>query len=74
MHAGKYARLKAETGARKDDQPFTVGPEAVAAKVAHALESRRPKARYYVTLPAYLLAAARCLLPTAWLDAVLARI
>jgi NAD(P)-dependent dehydrogenase (short-subunit alcohol dehydrogenase family) len=74
MHTGKYARLKAETGARKDDQPFTVGPEAVAAKVAHALESRRPKARYYVTLPAYLLAAARCLLPTVWLDAVLARI
>jgi NAD(P)-dependent dehydrogenase (short-subunit alcohol dehydrogenase family) len=74
MHAVKYARLKAETGARKDDQAFTVGPEAVAAKVAHALESRRPKARYYVTLPAYLLAAARCLLPTAWLDAILARI
>lgn len=74
VHAGSYARLKAETGARKDDQPFTVGPEAVAAKVAHALESRRPKARYYVTLPAYLLATARCLLPTAWLDAVLARI
>jgi NAD(P)-dependent dehydrogenase (short-subunit alcohol dehydrogenase family) len=74
VHTGRYARLKAETGARKDDQAFTVGPEAVAAKVAHALESRRPKARYYVTLPAYLLAAARRLLPTAWLDAVLARI
>jgi NAD(P)-dependent dehydrogenase (short-subunit alcohol dehydrogenase family) len=74
VHTGRYARLKAETGARKDNQLFTVGPEAVAAKVAHALESRRPKARYYVTLPAYLLATARCLLPTAWLDAVLARI
>jgi NAD(P)-dependent dehydrogenase (short-subunit alcohol dehydrogenase family) len=74
VHAGKYAELKAETGAHKDDQAFTVGPEAVAAKVAHALESRRPKTRYYVTLPAYLLATARCLLPTAWLDAVLARV
>jgi len=74
VHAGKYARLKAETGAHKDDQAFTVGPEVVAAKVAHALESHRPKARYYVTLPAYLLATARCLLPTTWLDAVLARI
>jgi NAD(P)-dependent dehydrogenase (short-subunit alcohol dehydrogenase family) len=74
VHAGRYARLKAETGARKDEQAFTAAPEAVAAKVAHALESRRPKARYYVTLPAYLLAAARCFLPTAWLDAVLARI
>jgi short-subunit dehydrogenase len=74
VHAGDYTRLKADTGARKDDQPFTVGPEAVAAKVARALESRSPKARYYVTLPAYVLATARCLLPTAWLDAVLARL
>ncbi|HEX4300176.1 MAG TPA: SDR family NAD(P)-dependent oxidoreductase [Gammaproteobacteria bacterium] len=74
VHADRYARLKAETGARKDEQAFTATPEAVAAKVAHALESRRPRARYYVTLPAYLLAAARCFLPTAWLDAVLARI
>lgn len=74
VHAADYARLRAQTGADKDHQPFTVGPEAVAAKIAHALESRTPKARYYVTLPAYVLATARCLLPTAWLDAVLARL
>jgi NAD(P)-dependent dehydrogenase (short-subunit alcohol dehydrogenase family) len=73
-HRARYTRLRAETGARKDDQPFTVGPEAVAAKIARALESPRPRARYYVTLPAYALSAARCILPTAWLDAVLARI
>lgn len=73
-HAASYARLRAETGARKDDQPFTADPEAVAAKIARALESPRPRARYYVTLPAYVLSAARCILPTAWLDAVLARI
>jgi NAD(P)-dependent dehydrogenase (short-subunit alcohol dehydrogenase family) len=74
VHAAGYARLRAETGAQKDHQPFTVGPEVVAAKIAHALESARPKARYYVTAPAYVLAAARCILPTAWLDAVLSRI
>lgn len=74
VHAADYARLRAETGAAKDQQPFTVGPEVVAMKIAHALESRSPKARYYVTLPAYVLATARCLLPTAWLDAVLARL
>ncbi len=73
-HGGTYARLRAETGARKDDQPFTVGPEVVAGRIARALESRRPQARYYVTVPAYILSAARCILPTAWLDAVLARI
>jgi len=74
VHAADYARLRAQTGAEKDNQPFVVGPETVAMKIAHALESRSPKARYYVTLPAYVLATARCLLPTAWLDAVLARI
>lgn len=70
----RYVKLRAETGSRKDDQPFTVGPEVVARKIAHALESRRPKARYYVTLPAYLLATARCLLPTRMLDSLLSKI
>ena len=74
VHTADYARLRAQTGAEKDHQPFVVGAEIVAMKIAHALESRRPKARYYVTLPAYVLATARCLLPTAWLDALLARL
>ena len=73
-HREKYAALRAETGTQKDDQPFTVGPEVVARKIAHALESRGPRARYYVTLPAYVLATARCLLPVGWLDALLSRI
>ena len=29
--------------------PFTLPPDAVLARVVHALESRRPKIRYYVT-------------------------
>lgn len=73
-HSDTYARLRAETGARKDDQPFIVGPDAVAKKIARALECSRPRARYYVTAPAYALALARCILPDAWLDALLARI
>ena len=73
-HRETYVRLRAETGAQKDNQPFTAEPEAVARKIAHALESRRPRARYYVTLPAYALATARCLLPVSWLDALLSRI
>jgi len=73
-HRETYVRLRAETGAQKDRQPFIVEPEAVARKIAHALESRRPRARYYVTLPAYALATARCLLPSSWLDSLLSRI
>ncbi|HVC28956.1 MAG TPA: SDR family NAD(P)-dependent oxidoreductase, partial [Gammaproteobacteria bacterium] len=69
-----YARLKAQTGENKDSTPFTVPPESVARKIAHALENAHPKARYYVTLPAYALAFLRCVLPTRWMDALLARI
>jgi NAD(P)-dependent dehydrogenase (short-subunit alcohol dehydrogenase family) len=73
-HRDTYEKLKAETGAAKDDQPFTLPPEAVAGKIAHALESSNPKVRYYVTLPAYILATARCILPATWLDWFLAKI
>ena len=73
-HHESYARLKAQTGVEKDNTPFTVPPEAVANKIARALESAHPKARYYVTVPAYALAFLRCVLPTHWMDALLAKI
>ncbi|MBK1727399.1 SDR family NAD(P)-dependent oxidoreductase [Halorhodospira neutriphila] len=53
--------------------PLTLGPEAVAAKLIRALEDPRPKPRYYVTLPTYLIAALRRGLPTRWLDRALLR-
>ena len=54
-------------------QTFKLGPEAVAVKLAHALESRRPKPRYYVTVPTYAVVLFRRLLPTLALDAIAAR-
>ena len=53
-------------------QTFKLGPEAVAAKLVRALESKRPKPRYYVTVPTYVAALLRRLLPTRALDAVAA--
>jgi len=47
-------------------------PEAVLAKLIHALESRRPKPHYHVTLPAHALALARRVLPTRLLDMLMA--
>jgi len=47
---------------------FKLEPEAVARKLVRAVESRRPKARYFVTTPTYLAAFAKRLLPTALLD------
>lgn len=73
-HRESYSRLKAQTGDEKDNTPFTVPPETVARKIAHALGCGHPKARYYVTVPAHVLAFLRCVLPTRWMDALLARI
>jgi len=51
--------------------PFTLGPEAVVEKLIHALESKRPRARYRVTFPTYLMAALKVVLPVGLMDAVL---
>ncbi len=55
-------------------QRFTLGPEAVLKRLIQALESPRPKPRYYVTLPTHLLGALRRVLPTRAMDWLLARI
>lgn len=68
IYRARIARLE-EGG----DQTFKLGPEAVALKLAHALESRNPKRRYYVTVPTYVAALLRRLLPTSALDAIAAR-
>lgn len=47
---------------------FKLPPEAVALKLVHALESRKPRRRYYVTVPTYIMAWARRLLPPPMLD------
>ena len=52
---------------------FKLPPEAVAKKLVHALEARRPKSRYYVTFPTYAVGFLRRVLPTRALDAVAAK-
>ncbi len=54
--------------------PFTLPADAVLKKVIHALESPRPKARYYVTFPTYLFGTLKRLLSTKWLDKVLRKV
>lgn len=48
-----------------------LGPEAVSAKLIHALEAARPRARYYVTRPTYIAGWMKRILPTRVLDRVL---
>lgn len=47
---------------------FELPASAVTAKLAHALESRKPRARYFVTTPTYMMNIARRVLPTRALD------
>jgi NAD(P)-dependent dehydrogenase (short-subunit alcohol dehydrogenase family) len=53
---------------------FELPASAVTARVVRALESPRPRARYRVTTPAFLMEGGRRLLPTALRDWLLARI
>ncbi|MDT8311050.1 MAG: SDR family NAD(P)-dependent oxidoreductase [Methylophaga sp.] len=54
--------------------PFTLPASAVVDKLIHAVEAKRPEIRYFVTLPTYLLATLKRLLPGRTLDWFLARI
>jgi len=52
---------------------FELPASAVTARLVHALESPRPRPRYYVTVPTHAMGALRRALPTRALDWVLAR-
>lgn len=54
--------------------PFTLPAEAVLKKVIHALESPRPKIRYYVTFPTYLFAILRRLLSYGAMEKIMRRV
>lgn len=54
-------------------QTFKLAPEAVTAKLVHAVESRRPRPRYRVTLPTHAAAALKRALPTRLMDMLAAR-
>lgn len=68
VHREKYVNMERRLTRAGPAMPFTLGPDAVLARVIHALEHPRPKLRYYVTLPTYLAAALKRLLPHRALD------
>ena len=71
-HSARYAEMLSAME-RGGKQTFKLPPNAVACKLVHAIESQRPKRRYYVTTPTYLVAAMRRTMPTAVLDWFAAR-
>ncbi len=61
-----YARLEAMKAG--GTSAFKLGPEAVTRRLIHAVESPRPRRRYYVTTPTYLAAGLQRVLPPAAVD------
>lgn len=67
--ANEYAPLIERLfGEKYGPDPFELPASAVTAKLIRALECRRPRPRYYVTTPTYLMGFARRILPTRALD------
>ena len=73
VHRTRYQAMSRRFQQEGPVMPFTLGPEAVLAKVIKALEAKHPRPRYRVTFPTYLFAALKRLLPTRLLDRILIR-
>jgi len=73
-HREKYMQMEQRLTTEGPVAPFTLPAEAVLKKVIHALESRRPKARYYVTFPTFLFAFLKRILTDRALDRILRRV
>jgi len=73
-HKQTYDAMEARLTKEGPAAPFTLPPEAVLKKVIHALESKKPRPRYYVTFPTYLFGTLKRLLPISTMDWILRRV
>lgn len=71
--APEYAVLRGRLYESRGPDKWELPASAVTAKLIHALESPRPKPRYYVTMPTHLMGFARRILPTPVLDWLIAK-
>jgi len=74
FHQKTYQAMEDRLQQEGPAAPFTLPAMAVTEKVIHALKSKRPKVRYYVTFPTYLFGTLKRLLPASWLDALLRKV
>ncbi len=68
VHRDRYNKTLKRLAKEGDVDPYTLSPEAVLKKVIHAFESNKPKPRYYVTIPTYVMGTLKRLLPTILMD------
>lgn len=73
-HRETYRHMEQRLQSAGPTQPFTLPPEAVLRRLRQALDSPRPRPRYFVTLPSHLLWGLRRVLGSRALDLLLRRI
>ena len=73
-HRQTYVKWERRFIDSKAEAAFTLPPSAVLKKVVHALESRRPKSHYRVTVPTHLFAVLKRTLPVTTLDWLLGKL
>ena len=72
-HRDSYTALRHRLYEAKGPDKFELPASAVTKRLIHAIESSNPRPRYYVTFPTWLSGTIKRLLPTRWLDWVLAK-
>lgn len=70
-HREEYQKQLNRLSSEDAPQKFTLGPEAVFDKLMKIIESPKPKPRYYVTFPTYLMGFLKRILSSRMLDKVL---
>lgn len=69
----QYAMLRDRLYTDSGPDKFELPADAVTKKLRHALESKRPKPRYYVTTPTYLMGVFKRILSTRMLDRIISK-
>jgi NAD(P)-dependent dehydrogenase (short-subunit alcohol dehydrogenase family) len=70
----QYQQMLGDFRQKKSTSTFTKTPDAVIKKLIHAIESKHPKAKYPVTIPAHGLGMLKRILPVRTLDYLLSYI
>ena len=66
-------QLRARLYESNGPDTFELPPSAVTRKLIHAVTARRPRPRYYVTTPTYIMGTLRRVLPTRALDWIVSK-
>jgi short-subunit dehydrogenase len=72
-HQVQYQQQVARLASKTSNAKFTLEPTDVTTALIHALESKRPKIRYRITVPTKLFAVFKRILPARWLDNLLSK-